>query len=258
VFSAQEPPPPATDSFGVEFTGHIFWGTPPDPLVDMGLLVATGTATIDRGDPYVSEDGRLCAHFEIVAMTLTGTLQGIPVVVTAGRGLLFDVPTSTGVICEGAPESDIDLDLYIVVEVQDPGGTFYLINVHNRIMSNCYCGGGTGVPAQEACLDLCTTSPSGETCANSGTEFPLVEPTPPYTTPVAEVQPSEEEETCALLFGPVGGIAELPGTTAGPESPAEFSSGSGFNYAALGGALAAVAVVVLAAGAWLARRRWVR
>jgi hypothetical protein len=73
------------------------------------------------------------------------------------------------------------------------------------------------------------------------------------------VTPSEEEETCALLFGPVGGIAELPGTTAGPDLSAESSSGSGFNYTALAGALAAAAaVVVLAAGAWFARRRWVR
>jgi hypothetical protein len=55
----------------------------------------------------------------------------------------------------------------------------------------------------------------------------------------------------------VGGIAEWPGTAAGPDSLADSSAGSGFNYTALGAALGAVAVA-LAAGAWFARRRWTR
>jgi len=63
----------------------------------------------------------------------------------------------------------------------------------------------------------------------------------------------------SFSFVGVGGIAEWPGTTAGSDESAPSSSGSGFNYTALGAALAAVAAVaVLAAGAWLARRRWAR
>jgi len=251
-------PPAGTDYFDVQFTGHIFRVNPPyppDPREDMGVLVATGTAQIDRGPSYWS-DGRQCAHFEIVSMRLTGNVALIPVVVTAGRGLPFDVPTSTGVICEGSPESDIDLDLYIVVEVQDDP-PFFLINPHNRIMSTCYCGTGTSVPPEEACLDLCPTSPNGEECSNTDTSsFPLADPEHPYEN-VAEVTPSEEEGTCSFLFAPVGGIAEWPGATAGSDSLADSSAGSGFNYTALGAALGAAAVA-LAAGAWLARRRWVR
>jgi len=55
----------------------------------------------------------------------------------------------------------------------------------------------------------------------------------------------------------VGGIAEWPGTAAEPDSAADAPAGSGFNYTALGGALAAAAGA-LAVGAWFARRRWVR
>jgi Tol biopolymer transport system component len=50
-----------------------------------------------------------------------------------------------------------------------------------------------------------------------------------------------------LYAGPVGGIAELP----------EVSDSSGRNYVALAG-LAAAGFIALSAGAWYARRRWVR
>ena len=255
VFSAGGVPPGGTDGFDVEFNADDISYPLGDP---QGPFHADGAATIERGPPHWS-DGRQCANFTMKSMTLTGTLGGIRVVIRAGEGLPYGVPVSTGVICEDSPESDIDLDLYVVVEVQDPGGTFYLINPHNRIMSTCYCGGGTGVPPPEACLNLCPTSPSGEICSNTDTDdFPLADPADPYTV-VAEVTPSEEEgeETCSFLFAPVGGIAEWPGATAGPDSLADSSAGSGFNYTALGAALGAAAVA-LAAGAWLARRRWVR
>jgi subtilisin family serine protease len=51
----------------------------------------------------------------------------------------------------------------------------------------------------------------------------------------------------SALARPVGGIAELPGV----------SGSSGGNYVAVAG-LAAAALAALAAGAWYARRRWVR
>jgi hypothetical protein len=56
---------------------------------------------------------------------------------------------------------------------------------------------------------------------------------------------------CAVTAGgaPVGGMAELPGTAEG--------GSSNHNYIALAGALAAAAVAGLA-GAWYARRRWLR
>jgi len=52
----------------------------------------------------------------------------------------------------------------------------------------------------------------------------------------------------------VGGIAELPDVA---QSPASQSGSSAGTYAALAGGLAA-AVLTLMAGAWYARRRWVR
>jgi V8-like Glu-specific endopeptidase len=59
---------------------------------------------------------------------------------------------------------------------------------------------------------------------------------------------------------PVGGVAELPslaGTWASEAAPAGSSGWSGGAYAALAGGLAA-AVLTLTAGAWYARRRWLR
>jgi alpha-tubulin suppressor-like RCC1 family protein len=56
-------------------------------------------------------------------------------------------------------------------------------------------------------------------------------------------------------FSPsVGGIAELPDVA---QSPASQSGSSAGSYAALAGGLAA-AVLALTAGAWYARRRWMR
>ena len=52
----------------------------------------------------------------------------------------------------------------------------------------------------------------------------------------------------------VGGIAELPDVA---QAPASHSAPSTGTYAALAGGLAA-AVLALGAGAWYARRRWVR
>jgi hypothetical protein len=59
----------------------------------------------------------------------------------------------------------------------------------------------------------------------------------------------------------VGGIAELPGlagtSAEQAAAPTEGSGWSSASYAALAGGLAAV-LVVLSAGAWYARRRWLR
>ena len=66
---------------------------------------------------------------------------------------------------------------------------------------------------------------------------------------------------CNCVHTGVGGIAELPplaGASAeGAAAPAQGSGWSSANYAALVGGLAA-AVVVLSAGGWYARRRWIR
>ena len=65
---------------------------------------------------------------------------------------------------------------------------------------------------------------------------------------------------CAELSA-VGGIAELTilarASAQGPVAPAEGSGWSAGNYAALAGGLTPL-VLVAAAGAWCARRRWLR
>ena len=53
----------------------------------------------------------------------------------------------------------------------------------------------------------------------------------------------------------VGGIAELPEVA---QAPARASASSDRPYAALAGGLAAAAVLALGAGAWYARRWWLR
>jgi len=59
---------------------------------------------------------------------------------------------------------------------------------------------------------------------------------------------------CSLDKKSVGGIQELPNAA---EIPTARSASSDLPYAALAGGLAA-AVVAIAAGAWYARRRWLR
>lgn len=54
----------------------------------------------------------------------------------------------------------------------------------------------------------------------------------------------------------IGGTVELLAASGAPESAAGSSSGSGFNYAIVGGALAAVAAAVAVAGGLYARKRW--
>ena len=79
--------------------------------------------------------------------------------------------------------------------------------------------------------------------------------------PVSGVVTGNSVKLFAFARHPVGGIAELPDTASTPAekagAPAEGSGWSAPAYAVLGGGLAA-AVVALTAGAWYARRRWVR
>ncbi len=61
-----------------------------------------------------------------------------------------------------------------------------------------------------------------------------------------------------ILSPAISRLAEILGTSAGPDSLVDSSSGSSFNYAALAGGLAAAAAVAVAVGGWYARRRWLR
>jgi len=84
---------------------------------------------------------------------------------------------------------------------------------------------------------------------------------PLFNDPVGGVQLYTLVQAQHDTSPPVGGIAELPnlaGTS--PQEAASPAGGSGWSaggYAALAGGLAAV-IVVLGAGTWYARRRWLR
>jgi hypothetical protein len=94
---------------------------------------------------------------------------------------------------------------------------------------------------------------------------PPIAPPPPVFVPAASLGLLATDDLNALkCIWPVpsiGGIAELPDVAGpSPEEAGTHPGGSGWsagNYAALGGGLAA-ALLVLSAGAWYARRRWVR
>jgi hypothetical protein len=94
---------------------------------------------------------------------------------------------------------------------------------------------------------------------------PPIAPPPPVLFPAASLGLLATDDLnalkCIRSIPPVGGIAELP-DVAGPSpeeagTPAGGSGWSAGSYAALAGGLAA-ALLTISAGAWYARRRWVR
>jgi hypothetical protein len=204
-----------------------------------GSFLATGTAMVGCTDPYWNESGKECADCTLESLDCQGTLQGVPVGIEVLQRV-YPTPTpspSSFTVCEQSPECGITGDLSLEVSA-DEGGPW----------CSCYDGtrwGSTG------CVGTCTEV-GGQwvlTCENG---LKLC----PCGTGIVEVS---VDGPGSYSFVPVGGIAEWPGTTAGSHESAPSSSGSGFNHTTLGAALAAVvAVAVLAAGAWLARRRWAR
>jgi hypothetical protein len=243
VFSAGELPPGGTEYYHVTFTGAITLDGSP-----VGTLVAAGTAKVIKGDPYW-EGGKQCADYHIESLTLTGTLNDVLVVIAVGEGLT--VPGSSGVTCQGAGDFHVTLSLYI--EETDHGGSLLssspTLATDGHHLCNCW---DSERWSSIDCTAVISEVPPNQVTYECATSYQLCncstnDPRVTVDTP----------QTGAFLLA-VGGIAEWPGATAGSDQSAPSSSGSGFNYIALGGALAAAAIVVLAAGACLARRRWAR
>jgi hypothetical protein len=250
-------PPGRTVYYNVDFrAGSIIIGGEekcvPSPCVFSGI------ATVVRGEPYWSVEGKQCADYHIESLTLTGYVGGVEVEVKVGEWLT--VPVSSGVICEPLPGPDVTLSLYVEgYEDLGPASSGFTLQTDGNSSCSCCiappdCGMEPGKWSSINCTaEVSEVDPDQITydcgleytlCGDCGTADPRVTVGLPQTGG-------------ALVFTPVGGIAEWPGATAGPDSLADSSAGSGFNYTALGAALGAAAVA-LAAGAWLTRRRWVR
>jgi hypothetical protein len=252
-------PPAGTDVLPVSLSfEHVYLcaegGAP--PCLDVGAATFSGTGQFVRGIPYLS-GGYNTIDTEVRSMVLTGTVYGDQVTIKAGT--LQGLSASTGKIREQTPgtlyPADTWFDLFFKVESSDS-------NYDDT--QNCNFGGGaqavrfTGVtmdiPAKyvEYHVPSCPLEPPPADCVAGCGESGLLAVNAGY---------DEARYYCAGGSGQgvlsVGGIAERPDTAAGPDSLADSSAGSGFNYTALCAALGAAAVA-LAAGAWFARRRWAR
>jgi uncharacterized membrane protein len=245
VLDRAEYPSGGTHYYNVQFRAEHIWLDGQD----LGAFVGKGTATVVRGDPYWNESGKECADYHIESLTLTGFVNNVPVEIDVGEGLT--VPVSSGTICEGAVGFDVTLSLY--VEETDGGGSLLssspTLATDGHHLCNCW---DSERWSSIDCTAVISEVPPNQVTYECATSYQLCncstnDPRVTVDTP----------QTGAFLLA-VGGIAEWPGATAGSDQSAPSSSGSGFNYIALGGALAAAAIVVLAAGACLARRRWAR
>ena len=252
VFSLEEAPPPATYYYDVTFTAASIIVGGEEKCVP-SPCVLTGTAKVIRGNPYWS-GGKQCADYHIESLTLTGNVGGVDVEVKVGEGLA--VPGSSGTTCEGTGDFDVTLSLYVEEWEEGVGLASSGSALQTDDTKYCSCCTDYGMETERwssiNCTAVVSEDPPDQITYDCGDGYDL-----------CDCETDDEKvwvgipQTGGLLFGPVGGIAELPGATVGSDSLADSSAGSGFNYTALGAALGA-AVVALAAGAWLTRRRWGR
>jgi len=252
VFSLEEAPPPATYYYDVTFTAASIIVGGEEKCVP-SPCVLTGTAKVIRGNPYWS-GGKQCADYHIESLTLTGNVGGVDVEVKVGEGLA--VPGSSGTTCEGTGDFDVTLSLYVEEWEEGVGLASSGSALQTDDTKYCSCCTDYGMETERwssiNCTAVVSEDPPDQITYDCGDGYDL-----------CDCETDDEKvwvgipQTGGLLFGPVGGIAEWPGAAAGPDSLADSSAGSGFNYTALGAALGAAAVA-LATGAWLARRRWVR
>lgn len=206
----------------------------------------TGQGTFVRQDPTLVL-GKEVIEVELVSMSLIGTVVGKVATYTAGAGLGsgLDLAASLGTIGEptagaGCTPCDVELEVFFEIQCGTPQGDESCCDIAPTCaaLKNCGVGGDifTGTTLVIPALGVFNAANSSA-CLN------------------ATERATGENLVATVSVPAVGGIAERLGTSAGPDSSLDSSSGSGFNYAALGGALAGAAVAV-AAGGWYARRRW--
>jgi hypothetical protein len=256
-------PPAGTDVLSVSLSfEHVYLCAEPAPgCHDEGAATFSGTGTFVRGVTYLS-GGYNTIDTEVLSMVLTGTVYGDQVTIKAGtqQGL----SASTGKIREQTPgtfyPADTWFDLFFKVESSDS-------NYDDT--QNCDFGAGaqavhfTGVtmsvPATyvEYHVPSCPLEPPPAADCVPGCGESGMLAASEVTDQMTDMRWYSAGGSGIGLRMSVGGIAEWPGTAAGPDSLADSSASSGFNYTALVAALGAAAVA-LAAGAWFVRRRWAR
>jgi hypothetical protein len=211
-----------------------------------GPVCFTGPAEIWRSDPYRS-DGYCTIDKELKSLYLTATLGPWPVWLAAGTDQGLGEP-STGKI--------VSLSQVLGEEfpaVNDWGVHFKIGGLPTGELQNCDLD-LDDLPDSAAFEAQISTIPPYDTLHEGAVDHGGVMPCCDQDgTERAEGEGGEGELSLA-----VGGVVETLDGSAGPDPSVDSSSGSGFNYTALGGALAAVAAVAVAAGAWFARRRWAR
>ena len=255
-------PPAGTDEMPVSLHFDNVWLDEDGggvPEFEAGPATFTGTGKFSRGIPNVDGQGYNFIDTAILSMVLTGTVAGDQVTIRAGteQGL----SASTGKIREQTPgtlfPADTWFDVFFVIDSTD--------SKYNG-MHNCGPGGPQPVRLNGVTLSVpgtyveylvpsCPLAPPPASCATACDEALMGDGEIIPMNPMRMCTGTDPAGNPVLVY--VGGIAEWPGTAAGPDSLADSPAGSGFNYTALGAALGAAAVA-LAAGAWFARRRWAR
>jgi len=214
-------------------------GVPGGTLTSVGGATFTGPATITNSDCYVqiiidtAAPGSTVIDIEIVSMSLTGSVQGIPVTFNEDPA-----NASTGKFVDNDP-FDFGNSFFPASGFMNLFWTMFS-QTFNTTLTNC-AGADPFVTTQ----DITDFPPNGATFEGADLEMCSLNPGHLITV----------KGPMALVITAVGGIAEPLGDSTSPSAPAA-SSGSGFNYAALAGGLAAAALAVAVAGGWYARRRW--
>ena len=226
-------PPAGTDFLDFE---TCFSNVKVDGIDKLGTCL-TGVGEVERKDAVFDT-----IDIEIVQMQLVGSINGLSV--TMFVGVDNGLAASTGTMQEQTPGSGGPFDLEMNV--------FYELKCGVLLNADC-------------CLD----APACFSLKNCGAVASTWTGTPD-AIPAVGFYTAANSSACDVLLNPritgetpettvnavsVGGIAERLGTSAGPDSSLDSSSGSVLSYVALGGALAAAAVAV-AVGGWYARRRW--
>ena len=205
----------------------------PETLIE-GPICFSGEAVIQLLEVF-DQGGFATVTTQLVSMDLVATVNGVPGSLRAG--VTQGLPPTPGVI-----QSQTALDC----PCDSSFDVFFESNSANLgTLDNC-----AGAPVVMTAVIL--TFPDFST---------------PYT-PVGGLSACDSGDVVRATgagleadpesLPPVGGTVELLAASGAPESAVGSSSGSGFNYAILGGALAAVAVAVavVVAGGRYARKRW--
>ncbi len=226
-------PPAGTDFLDFE---TCFSNVKVDGIDKLGTCL-TGVGEVERQDPVFDT-----IDIEIKQLTATGSINGLSV--TMFVGVDNGLAASTGTMQEQTAGSGGPFDLTMNV--------FYELKCGPTQTSDCCLD-------SPACFSLKNCGAVASTWTGIPDAIPAVGFYTAATSSACDVLlnpriTGEDPETTVDALS-VGGIAERQGTSAGPDSSLDSSSGSGFSYAALGGALVAAAVAV-AVGGWYARRRW--